>query len=220
VSLLFFLFNSESASPLLTKRENSVHYRIANLTHTTIAVRDILPGEELTISYIYPQAPKSERQSLLADWGFVCTCKQCTLPPPSSLASDNRIRQIKHLEEEIERIMATRQPSEEEEGRLPQMGAKLVELYTQERLHAYLGPTYTRAALIYSMFGGEERAREYAREAVGALEREVGPHARDLESMRGLARDPRGHWSWGIKVVASGGGRGNGTATRGSEGVW
>ncbi|KAK4240433.1 SET domain-containing protein 5 [Achaetomium macrosporum] len=177
----------------------NVHYRIANLTHTTIAVRDILPGEELTISYIYPQVPKSERQSRLREWGFVCTCSQCTLPPSESSASDNRIRQIKQLEEEIEAIMA-RGPGGE--GLRPEMGGKLVELYLQERLHAYLGPTYTRAALIYSMFGNEQRAREYAREAVGALEREVGPHARDLESMRRLAEDPRGHWSWGIKVTS------------------
>jgi hypothetical protein len=82
------------------------------------------------------------------------------------------------------------------------MGGKLVELYLEERLDAYLAPTYTRAALIYSMFGNEEKAVAFAREAVGALEREVGPHARDIESMRRLAEDPKGHWSWGVKATS------------------
>ena len=85
----------------------------------------------------------------------------------------------------------------------PEMGGKLVEMYLAERLDAYLAPTYTRAALIYSMFGNEERAREYAREAVGALERETGSHARDIESMAMLAEDPKAHWSWGVKVTSA-----------------
>jgi hypothetical protein len=91
----------------------------------------------------------------------------------------------------------------------PEMGGKLVELYLAERLDAYLAPTYTRAALIYSMFGHEEKAREYAREAVGALERETGPQATDIESMRRLAEDPRRHWSWGVMATSgkAGGGR-------------
>ena len=84
----------------------------------------------------------------------------------------------------------------------PEMGGKLVEMYLAERLDAYLSPTYTRAALIYSMFGNEERAREYAREAVGALEREIGPHAKDIESMAKLAENPKVHWSWGVKVTS------------------
>ncbi len=176
----------------------SLHYRISNHTHTTIAVRDIPVGEELTVSYIYGQVIKSERQSQLSDWGFTCSCPQCTLSPLESGASDARIRHIKTLEDEIESLMS--RPGGE--GMRPEMGGKLVEMYLAERLDAYLSPTYTRAALIYSMFGNEERAKEYAREAVGALERETGPHARDIESMAMLAENPRAHWSWGIKVTS------------------
>ena len=42
------------------------------------------------------------------------------------------------------------------------MAAKLVELYRAERLDAYLALMYIRAALIYSMFRNEDKAREYA----------------------------------------------------------
>ncbi|KAL2271348.1 hypothetical protein VTJ83DRAFT_719 [Remersonia thermophila] len=176
----------------------NVHYRLRDITHTSVAVRDIQPGEELTISYIFGKAPRATRLSQLEDWGFSCSCQQCTLPPKEAGASDSRIRQIQALEDEIETLMSRARG----EGIRPEMGAKLVELYLAERLDAYLSPAYTRAALIYSMFGNEERAREYAREAAAALERETGPYARDLESMRELAENPKRHWSWAIKATS------------------
>ncbi|KAL2138647.1 hypothetical protein VTI28DRAFT_6462 [Corynascus sepedonium] len=213
----------------------NVHYRISNFTHTTIAVRDIPAGEELTVSYIYGMVPRAERLEQLREWGFTCTCPQCTLSDRESGASDNRIRQIKMLEDEIESLMSAaasnrrrrRQRGSGAEGGgstenedvalRPEMGSKLIELYLEERLDAYLTPAYTRAALLYSMFGHEERARNYAREAVGALEREKGPRAGDLPSMRRLAENPRSHWSWGVMVASgeAGGARGKKNQTGG-----
>ncbi|KAK4156148.1 SET domain-containing protein 5 [Chaetomidium leptoderma] len=188
----------------------NLHYRIANLTHTTVAVRDIPAGEELSVSYIYGKSSRSDRQSQLHEWGFNCTCSQCTLPARESGASDVRIRQIQALEEEIEALMSSSSSSVDtsNKGIRPEMGGKLVELFLAERLDAYLAPSYTRAALIYSMFGHEARAREYAGEAVGALEREVGLQARDIESMRRLAENPKAHWSWAVKVTSRGPGGG------------
>ncbi|GAB1310619.1 SET domain-containing protein 5 [Madurella fahalii] len=191
----------------------NVHYRLANITHTTVAVRDIQPGEELTISYIYGQAVKSERQTQLKAWGFDCSCSQCTLSSLESAASDARIRQIKELEEEIEQKMSKDRGA----GVRPEMGGKLVELYLAERLDAYLAPAYTRAALIYSMFGNEEKAREYAAEAVEALEREYGSHATDIESMRKLAENPKSHWSWGVMATSGKGEKKNQTKAEGKR---
>jgi hypothetical protein len=186
---------------------------MANLTHTTVAVRDIPAGEELTVSYIFGKTPRARRLSQLSEWGFTCQCSQCTLPTRESGASDIRIRLIKELEDEIEKIMG--RPGGK--GVKPEMAGKLVELYREERLDAYLAPTYTKAALIYSMFGNEERAREYAREAVGALERETGPHAKDIASMERLAENPKAHWSWAIKATTGrpGVGAANKTRTQG-----
>lgn len=189
---------------------HSVHYRLSGLKHTTVAVRDIPAGSELTISYIYAGLSRDTRQSQLREWGFTCTCQQCSLNATETGASDNRLRQIKALEKEIESIMGTRGAV----GLKPEMGGKLVQLYREERMDAYVAPAYTRAALIYAMFGDEERAREYAAEAVAALERETGPHAKDAVSMRELARAPRGHWAWEVKV-----GRGRGRAQRKNETV-
>lgn len=41
------------------------------------AVKDIQPGEEITISYIDEGQPLAERRADLADYGFVCCCARC-----------------------------------------------------------------------------------------------------------------------------------------------
>jgi hypothetical protein len=42
------------------------------------AVRDIAAGEELCHSYIDHTQPLAERRNELADYGFICTCTECT----------------------------------------------------------------------------------------------------------------------------------------------
>ncbi|XP_020570983.1 histone-lysine N-methyltransferase ATXR2 isoform X2 [Phalaenopsis equestris] len=42
-----------------------------------IAVSPISIGEEITISYIDEDLPYEERQALLADYGFKCSCRKC-----------------------------------------------------------------------------------------------------------------------------------------------
>jgi hypothetical protein len=184
---------------------DSVHYRLSGLIHTTVAVRDIPAGTELTISYIYVRKSRAERQKELSEsWNFTCTCEQCSKSAEEIAASDARMRRIKALEENIERKViesARKRGSEDTSGLNPDMAGELVELYLTERLDAHLGPVYVRAALLYAMFGHEEKAKEYATEAAAALEREYGPHARDIPSMRDLAERPRNHWAWGLKAV-------------------
>ncbi|XP_051126295.1 histone-lysine N-methyltransferase ATXR2 isoform X2 [Andrographis paniculata] len=47
-----------------------------------IALRRILKGEEITISYIDEDRPYAERQELLADYGFRCGCPRCIEEQP------------------------------------------------------------------------------------------------------------------------------------------
>ncbi|XP_042448796.1 histone-lysine N-methyltransferase ATXR2-like [Zingiber officinale] len=49
-----------------------------------IAVRPILEGEEITISYIDEDLPYEERQALLADYGFKCMCPRCVEEMPNN----------------------------------------------------------------------------------------------------------------------------------------
>ena len=43
-----------------------------------ISLRDIAEGEELLQSYIDQTLVYEERQSSLADYGFICTCSLCS----------------------------------------------------------------------------------------------------------------------------------------------
>jgi hypothetical protein len=49
------------------------------LSRITLIARNPIPvGEELTVSYVNPEAGVKERRSQLLDWGFgECRCKQC-----------------------------------------------------------------------------------------------------------------------------------------------
>jgi hypothetical protein len=76
-------------------------------------------------------------------------------------------------------------------------GAEYVRLHEEEGLHAHLGSAYTRAALNFALFGDEKRSREYAQKAAEELSIEKGPNSGDAQAMKGLAEDPRAHWTWG-----------------------
>ncbi|GAA5875535.1 hypothetical protein JCM16303_000660 [Sporobolomyces ruberrimus] len=61
-----------------------------------IAMEDIKAGTELTISYAEVRVPKEQRQNTLQrHFGFVCTCKACSLGPEETLESDARRVEIK-----------------------------------------------------------------------------------------------------------------------------
>lgn len=42
-----------------------------------LALREVSPGEEVTISYVDAEAPLEERVEALRDYGFECTCEKC-----------------------------------------------------------------------------------------------------------------------------------------------
>ncbi|KAI0007284.1 SET domain-containing protein [Xylariaceae sp. FL0662B] len=177
----------------------NLNYRITNTTHTTVAVRDIAVGEELSISYIGMLYPRSERQKLLRHWGFNCTCAQCSGSAAAIAASDARITEIGVLERALESTNETTDAV----AVTPDTGARLVELYEAERLDVYVGEAYTRAALNYALFGDEVKAQQYARVAAEAMEREFGPGSGDARAMRVLAENPRAHWTWGKRRRSS-----------------
>ncbi len=167
----------------------SIHYRHNNITHTSVAVRDIQPGEELSISYIDVSIPRAARRKRLRDWGFDCSCSQCRMSDADAAASDANLERIKQLEADLDNFTEMHVTAD--------TGAELVELYETERLHIYLAPAYTRAAINYALFGQVRMSQQYAAAAADAASREYGPDATDVRPMKLLAEDPRKHWSWG-----------------------
>jgi hypothetical protein len=166
------------------------------MTHVSVAARDIALGEELSISYIDGNYLHQERSDILYNWGFNCSCAQCTMNKAKIAASDARLRKIQVLKHDLERVNSTTVT--------PETGAQLVRLHHEERLDIYMGHAYTRAALNFALFAKEEKAIEYAQKAVEALEREFGPEAGDIPGMRSLVTNPRQHWAWGLRLKRHG----------------
>lgn len=172
-------------------RPNVAYYIDENLLHHTTIVRTVHPGEELTISYLDPIQPLLKRQKLTRQaWGFNCTCTQCSLPSHLALESDMRISLIHSLERILKRTSAQVTMT---------MIRNLVDLYRRERLEHMVADGLTLAAMNANMLGVEQEAREFARLAVeaGVIE---GGESRDVRQMREMVEDPRGHFSWRLRV--------------------
>ncbi|KAK0750134.1 hypothetical protein B0T18DRAFT_366186 [Schizothecium vesticola] len=66
------------------------------------AIRDIKPGSEITISYIEGFKPYNQRQAhFLSAFGFRCVCERCEVTDSKRKESDDRLRRLVQLEEEI-----------------------------------------------------------------------------------------------------------------------
>ncbi|KAK8056144.1 SET domain-containing protein 5 [Apiospora rasikravindrae] len=173
-------------------RPSLAYYIDQNLTHHTHAVRDIQPGEELTISYLDSFRVRSVRQARArASWGFSCGCSQCSLPEAEAEASDARLFSIYQVETQLTDLKNANVSK-------PTID-RLIALYKEERLDHKIADAYTLAALNYNTFGVEAMAKEYAKLSLeqGALEH--GHATEDMEAMRILTVDPKSHWSWNTR---------------------
>jgi lysine-specific demethylase 8 len=56
-----------------------------------VALKDIVPGEELTISYITSEDSYEERQAALANYGFVCKCSKCEREKGDTVKGDKAL---------------------------------------------------------------------------------------------------------------------------------
>ncbi|KAK1826276.1 SET domain-containing protein 5 [Podospora conica] len=168
------------------------YFDSATLSHRVYAVRDIFPGEELTISYVDVTQPSPKRQSLLSQtWSFTCTCPRCTAEPHVLAESDARCEHLNRLRRELDDYSASATPEKAE---------LLVTLYELEGLEVRMYEAYYRAALEWNGVGDSGRAVRYARLCLdrGLLLR--GPDRPFVESMRALVLDPTRHWSWRFRV--------------------
>ena len=82
----------------------------------------------------------------------------------------------------------------------PAMAERLVELYQLERLEAPLAKAYGLAAVEYAGVGDEEEAKRNARLAIEAGLLFGGPEYVEDSGMKEMLDDPRGHWSWMLRL--------------------
>lgn len=142
------------------------------------ATRDILPGEEISVTYLDPLQARARRQSKLQRvWGFRCGCALCRQQAMLAAASDARIRQIRlirgHLEDYSGKSAAT-----------PQMAELFVSLHEQERLEGFIYVAYVFAAIEWNGVGEAWQAVRYARLAIEYGLLAMGPQDQDVKEMK------------------------------------
>ncbi|KAK1595358.1 uncharacterized protein LY79DRAFT_681701 [Colletotrichum navitas] len=164
------------------------------LTQRTVALRDIIPGEELTLSYIDPmQSREARRERLHSTWGFHCSCHHCMQHRLKTEESDRRMEQIAALREEFNDYTPASRAT-------PEMAELLISLYEQEQHWSLLSEAYTLAAIEYNGIGEPWIATKYARLAIEAgLTTHWEGHG-DVIEMTKLAEDPWAHWSWMLRT--------------------
>ncbi|KAK0641805.1 hypothetical protein B0T16DRAFT_420551 [Cercophora newfieldiana] len=176
-------------------RPNVAFYISDQLQHITTVVRDVAPGEELSLTYLDSSKPRVERQSRARNaWGFECGCSQCQLSDVASAKSDERLEEIKEIEKLISDPVST--------GVTPGLLRRLAKLYKDDRLEVEVGSAYTLIALNFNMLGDAAAATRYAKLAEEAVTIEGGPDVGDAKAMRELAAGPKEHFTWRRRLPA------------------
>ncbi|KAI1098659.1 SET domain-containing protein [Jackrogersella minutella] len=132
-----------------------------------VAYRDIEPGEELTFSYLPLNLLSEQRQTLIREWGFNCTCSLCASPKDAA-ASDRRRGRIQDLLAELDR------PGIRNHAAVEKIVDEILDLCEKEALAAQVGDFYTIVADVYSSMGDPHLARKYAELAVRELKHYAG----------------------------------------------
>ncbi|KKY31872.1 putative het domain protein [Diaporthe ampelina] len=163
------------------------HVDQSTLMHITTAVRPVKAGEEITITYLDPLAPRADRQERAqSHWGFGCTCPHCSATADEVAESDTRLKELKWIEGQLQDLRNT---SDVSVGLI----TYLLKLYEDERLHCRIANAYILAALNFNVLGYDQRAAKYASLAIDALKIEKGEASPHVEAMEELKRDPKGH---------------------------
>ncbi|KAK3369419.1 hypothetical protein B0T24DRAFT_632540 [Lasiosphaeria ovina] len=136
-----------------------------NVGRLTIhALRDIEPGDEITICYLPSTSPyKERRRTLSTSFKFTCACELCSLPPAQRRQSDARLSRIQDLDTQISTTLWGDNVKEKQALRLVR---SVLNLFREEGIwDAGIGRAYYDAYQIAVHFADEPRAKVYAQRA-------------------------------------------------------
>ncbi|KAH5720389.1 hypothetical protein HBI20_103840 [Parastagonospora nodorum] len=160
------------------------------LAFDLFALKEIKPGEEITISYGYEmRAHRRRMKSLEANHNFQCVCSLCTASEAEIEASNDRLSEIKALKSVL--------PSDTADS--PQLLGllhNLIKLYDDEDLHTET-PMYEEIlALTFSSFGIAHRAKYWAGRAKKHWAVLLGQESWEAKRCGDLEDDVRMHATW------------------------
>ncbi|KAK1992041.1 hypothetical protein LX36DRAFT_645412 [Colletotrichum falcatum] len=148
-----------------------------------VAYKDILPGEELSISYSMLNMLYKDRKRSLREWGFDCACALCS-SPTAVAASDARRARLQAVLAALEGPEASSSPPA-----VAELADELGRLAAREGLEAQAGEFYGTVARAYARAGEAGAARRYAAAAADRLERFAGYDDDRTARARGLLRE-------------------------------
>ncbi|KAI0355862.1 SET domain-containing protein [Trametes cingulata] len=157
------------------------------------AVRDIMEGEELLISYGEHFATRSERRARLKErFHFDCECVACALPEEEVKASDDRRVEIRELYDEIAQC-----------GRRPALGVNKVKqalkVLEQEGLLGPRGPSFYYDGFQFcACVADATNAKAWAQKAWEGFCATRGPNSPDALKMQKYKKNPRAHPAFGL----------------------
>lgn len=130
------------------------------------AVRDIVAGEEITISYGKIDLQSAERKKLYQDgWNFTCTCSLCTASSYEIAGSDQRRARFAQLRQILENLTAESYDAQQ----VVAWEKEVIDLSEQEGLDILLAVDYERLAYVYAGHGLLNDARVWALKAKKSL---------------------------------------------------
>ncbi|KAF2727774.1 SET domain-containing protein [Polyplosphaeria fusca] len=166
--------------------------------HTVHALRDIPKGEEITIYYLGLDSSRSIRQrKLLEKFGFLCSCRLCSLPTEQSQESDKRLERINQLDDLIGH-----------DGMRLNFSLRTLR-YVDERVRLYnehgpgdsgLSRAYLDAAQTAIANGDLARGRIFAERAVEGWQTAFGSDSEEVIEYGSLARNPAGLQLYGLSM--------------------
>ncbi|KAA1110503.1 hypothetical protein PGT21_023417 [Puccinia graminis f. sp. tritici] len=152
------------------------------------AFRQILAGEELTISYRASELTRKMRQdSLSANYGFQCSCSHCQMSSEEGKKSDGRVLRLLQLQN----IHSTGV-----EWLSIEEVTELIKICERENLpYSMINANYI-AAQVYNAHGRTQEASDFAKKAKRDGLMYVGPMWKDLEEAQILIDSPQKHNSY------------------------
>jgi hypothetical protein len=167
-------------------------WNTATQRETIHATRDILAGEEITISY--NKSPHAQRQNhLKVNFGFTCDCELCSLPPEELHASDELRQLIEELDEQIGNPFTMRRQPDVSLHRCKTLLELLVKEYGISSDISHEARCYYDAFQIAIAHGDQARAQVFAERAYRARVACEGEDSPTTQRFKALMQKPDLH---------------------------
>ncbi|KAG6093087.1 hypothetical protein E4U30_004679 [Claviceps sp. LM220 group G6] len=165
--------------------------------HVVHVLRDIQPGEEITISYHPSLRTRDARlEALQKSFNFTCVCRLCSLPDEQSQARDRILEKISHLGELLKAKESM--PPHQALGYLHAQTRLWIELGREDSGFAM---AHLDAMTLSITYGDLARARVFAQKALSVYKTVRGMDSCPAIVCNAAVEDPALHPKYGFSTI-------------------